>query len=113
MCAARDITLIHNQPKQAIQFILLLISLGRAAGIATGTAGFTTSVNYYHSLSKDIIESLEVTAGLITLQGQLDSLTLQCSCLENPRDGGALWAAVYGVAQSWTRLKRLSSSSSS
>ena len=39
--------------------------------------------------------------------------TLQCSCLENPRDGGALWIAVYGVAQSWTRLKRLSSSSSS
>ena len=38
---------------------------------------------------------------------------LQCSCLENPRDGGASWAAVYGVAQSQTRLKRLSSSSSS
>ena len=38
---------------------------------------------------------------------------LQYSCLENPRDGGAWWAAVYGVAQSWTRLKRLSSSSSS
>ena len=37
---------------------------------------------------------------------------LQCSCLENPRDGGAWWTAVYGVAQSWTRLKRLSSSSS-
>ena len=36
---------------------------------------------------------------------------LQCSCLENPRDGGAWWAAVYGVAQSQTRLKRLSSSS--
>ena len=36
---------------------------------------------------------------------------LQCSCLENPRDGGAWWAAVYGVAQSRTRLKRLSSSS--
>ena len=34
-----------------------------------------------------------------------------CSCLENPRDGGAWWAAVYGVAQSRTRLKRLSSSS--
>ena len=30
---------------------------------------------------------------------------LQCSCLENPRDGGACWAAVYGVAQSRTRLK--------
>ena len=38
---------------------------------------------------------------------------LQCSCLENPRDGGAWWAAIYGVAQSWTRLKWLSSSSSS
>ena len=38
---------------------------------------------------------------------------LQCSCLENPRDGGAWWAALYGVAQSRTRLKRLSSSSSS
>ena len=38
---------------------------------------------------------------------------LQCSCLENPRDGGAWWAAVYGAAQSRTRLKRLSSSSNS
>ena len=38
---------------------------------------------------------------------------LQCSCLENPRDRGAWWAAVYGVAQSRTLLKRLSSSSSS
>ena len=36
---------------------------------------------------------------------------LQCSCLENSRDGGAWWAAIYGFAQSWTRLKRLSSSS--
>ena len=38
---------------------------------------------------------------------------LQCSCLENPRDRGAWWAAVYEVAQSWTQLKRFSSSSSS
>ena len=38
---------------------------------------------------------------------------VQNSCLENPRDGGAWWAAVYGVTQSWTRLKRLSRSSSS
>ena len=36
----------------------------------------------------------------------------ECSCLENPRDGGAWWAAVYGAAQSQTGLKRLSSSSS-
>ena len=39
-------------------------------------------------------------------------LPLQCSCLENPRDGGAWWAAVYGVAQSRARLKRLSSGTS-
>ena len=38
---------------------------------------------------------------------------LQCSCLENPRDGRASWAVVYEVTQSWTWLKRLSSNSSS
>ena len=41
--------------------------------------------------------------------GEGNSNPLQCSCLGNPRDGGAWWAAVYGVAQSRTRLKRLSS----
>ena len=45
--------------------------------------------------------------------GEGNGNPLQCSCLENPRDGGAWWAAIYGVAQSWTRLKWLSSSSSS
>ena len=45
--------------------------------------------------------------------GEGNGNPLQCSCLENPRDGGAWWAAVYGVAQSWTQLKHLSSSSSS
>ena len=45
--------------------------------------------------------------------GEGNGNPLQCSCLENPRDRGAWWAAVYGVAQSWTQLKRLSSSSSS
>ena len=44
--------------------------------------------------------------------GEGNGNPLQCSCLENPRDGGAWLAAVYGVAQSRTRLKRLSSSSS-
>ena len=45
--------------------------------------------------------------------GEGNGNPLQCSCLENPRDGGAWWAATYGVAQSRTRLKRLSRSSSS
>ena len=44
--------------------------------------------------------------------GEGNGTPLQYSCLENPRDGGAWWAAVYGVAQSRTRLKQLSSSSS-
>ena len=43
--------------------------------------------------------------------GEGNGKPLQCSCLENPRDGGTWWAAVHGVAQSQTRLKRLSSSS--
>ena len=43
--------------------------------------------------------------------GEGNGNPFQCSCLENPRDGGAWWAAVSGVAQSQTRLKRLSSSS--
>ena len=42
--------------------------------------------------------------------GEGNGNPLQCSCLENPRDGGAWWAAVYGVAQSQTRLRWLSSS---
>ena len=45
--------------------------------------------------------------------GEGNGNPLQCSCLENPRDGRAWWAAICGVAQSWTLLKRLSSSSSS
>ena len=43
--------------------------------------------------------------------GEGNGSPLQCSCLENPRDGGAWWATIYGITQSRTRLKRLSSSS--
>ena len=45
--------------------------------------------------------------------GEGNGTPLQCSCPESPMDGGAWWAAIYGVAQSQTRLKQLSSSSSS
>ena len=41
---------------------------------------------------------------IVLLSGEGNVNPLQCSCLENPRDRGAWWAAVYGVAQSWTRL---------
>ena len=49
----------------------------------------------------------------LSCTGEGNGNPLQCSCLGNCRDGGACWAALYGVTQSRTRLKRLSSSSSS
>ena len=52
-----------------------------------------------------------VTSFSLSRIGEGNGNPLQCSCLENPRDGGAWWAAVYGVAQSRTWLKGLSSSS--
>ena len=58
----------------------------------------------------DTTEQLHFHASLSHI-GEGDGSPLQCSCLENPRDGGAWRAAGYGVAQSRTRLKRLSSSS--
>ena len=64
----------------------------------SGTAVQTERLHFHFSLS---------------CIGEGNGNPLQCSCLENPWDGGAWWAAIYGVAQSRTRLKRLSSSSSS
>ena len=59
----------------------------------------------------DTTERLPFHFSLLCI-GEGNGNPLQCSCLENPRDRGAWWAAVSGVAQSWTRLTRLSSSSS-
>ena len=58
----------------------------------------------------DMTEQLHFRVSL-SCTGEGNGNPLQCPCLENPRGGGAWWAAIYGVAQSWTRLKRLSSSS--
>ena len=60
------------------------------------------------SLRVDTTERLHFHFSL-SCSGEGNGNPLQCSCLENPRDRGAWWAAVYGVAQSRTRLKRLSS----
>ena len=64
-------------------------------------------------LQSEIPTSQNIWGVLLQGIGEGNGNPLQCSCLENPRDGGAWWAAVYGVTQSQTRLKRLSSSSSS
>ena len=53
--------------------------------------------------TRNYLYNIYIALGVIT--------PLQYSCLENPRDRGAWWAAICGVAQSWTRLKQLSSSS--
>ena len=62
---------------------------------------------YHYHLSKFHIYAL------VYCIGEGNGSPLQCSCLENPRDMGAWWSAIYGVAQSRTRLKQLSSSCSS
>ena len=62
------------------------------------------------SWESDMTEQLHFHFSLSCI-GEGNGNPLQCSCLENPRDGGAWWAAVYGVAQSRTKMKQLSSSS--
>ena len=62
------------------------------------------------------LEELDMTERLhfhfsLSCIGEGNGNPLWCSCLENPRDGEAWWAAVYGVAQSRTQLKQLNSSS--
>ena len=64
------------------------------------------------SLQSDTTERLHFHFSLSCI-GEGNGNPLQCSCLENPRDGEAWWPAVSGIAQSQTQLKRLSSSSSS
>ena len=71
---------------------------GRLQSMGSVRVGLTERLHFHFSLS---------------CIGEVNGNPLQCSCLENPRDREAWWAAISGVAQSRTRLKRLSSSSSS
>ena len=76
---------------------------------------FFSLIGCYRILSIIHCAIQQVPVGLSILYiciGEGNGNPLQCSCLENPRDGEAWWAAVSGVAQSRTRLKQLSSSSS-
>jgi len=66
-----------------------------------------------HSMESRRVGHCWATSLSLSCIGKGNGNPLQCSCLEHPRDRGAWWAAVSGVAQSQTRLKRLSSSSSS
>ena len=73
---------------------------------------FMLSCLIYKSLSHSAFILCMVYGYVVTCIGEGNGNPLWCSCVENPMGGGAWWAAIYGVTQSWTQLKRLSSSSS-
>jgi len=65
-----------------------------------------------HEIKKCLLLGRKVMTNLDSIFREGNGNPLQCSCLQNPRDRKALWASIYEVTQSWTRLKQLSSSSS-
>ena len=75
----------------------------------TGMGKLNPDVHYIYYCRQ---ESLRINRVALIVIGEGNGNPLQCSCLENPRDSRAWWAAIYGVTQSRTQLKWLSSSSS-
>ena len=75
----------------------------QASGVGDGQGGLACCESWCRKES-DTTERLHFRFSLSCI-GEENGNPLQCSCLENPRDGEAWWAAVYGVAQSRTRLK--------
>ena len=92
-------------------FFLSVMPL-RSIQVVVSNTFFFFFAKCYSRVESDTTERLHFHFSLSCI-GEGNGNPLQCSCLENPRDGGAWWADIYGVTQSRTRLKRLSSSSSS
>ena len=86
--------------------------LGDKLGFRWWTTGVWASLVAQMVRNLPAMQEMKVWS-LGQIDGEGNGYPVQGSCLENPRDGGAWWAAVYGVAQSQTWLKWLSSSSSS
>ena len=76
-----------------------------------GGSKITADDDCCHEIKRCLLLGRKVMTNLDSIFREGNGNPLQKSCLENPRDRGAWWVAVYGVAQSQTRLKRLSSSS--
>ena len=70
-----------------------------------GGSKITADGDCSHEIKRRLLLGWKVMVNLDSIFGEDNGTLLQCSCLENPRDGGAWWAAVYGVAQSRTQLK--------
>ena len=70
-----------------------------------GGSKITEDGDCSHEIKRGLLLGRKVMTNLDTIFGEGNGTPLQCSCLENPRDEGTWWAAVYGVAQSRTRLK--------
>ena len=81
------------------------------SAVVTGLEKVSFHANHKEKQCQRMLKLPHNCTHLTCQHGEEHDNPLQCSCLENPRDGGAWWAAVYGVAQSRTRLKQLSSSS--
>ena len=71
----------------------------------TSYCKITADGDYSHEIKRCLLLGRNVMTNLDSIFGEGNGNPLQYSCLENPRDRGAWWAAVYGVVQSWTQLK--------
>ena len=104
------VIILHLEKKMATTPVLLLPWTEECGRFTVhGVSKSQIWLSNYHSLNST---SLLLAPSSFLYIGEGNGNPLQYSWLENPRDRGAYSAAVYGVTQSWTRLKRLSSSSS-
>ena len=103
--------LYRKNPKDSIRKLLELISeFSKVAGYKINTQKsleflYTNNEKSERKIKQSIpftIRTKRIKYLGINLSKEINGNPLQCSCLENPRDGEAWWAAIYGVAQSWT-----------
>ena len=106
-CLLRDLATTHKLPQRRQWHPTPVLLPGKSHGRRS-----LLGCNPWGRWKSDTTERLHFHFSLSCI-GEGNGTPLQCSCLENPRDGGARWAAIHGLAQSRIRLKRLSSSSSS
>ena len=118
MCRCESWIIKKAEPKNRCFWIVVLEKIGEGNGNPLQYSCLENPMGRgaWWAAVHGVLKSQDTTERLhfhfsLSWAGEGNGNPLQCSCLENPRDSGAWWAAIYGVAQSWTRLKWLSSSS--